>query len=151
MPSIAGKKYPAVIAAQQGTQTILPVPQHHVVEQETSNSAKQKTKTVEGWKLNGKNHEYLFGSSNKGQANLQPLRSVTVRHHQSDKTTSGRKIFKYAPLCSIHACNELCPHGINCPNSHQRRSHFTYSKKDGQLSGPEARAKVDKVFADASK
>ena len=121
LPSIVRKKYPTVMAAQQNVaapQIFQPVPQHDLAEQETTKSTKQKSKALANWNLNGKSHEYLFGSSNKGQANLRALNSVIVRHHITD-SDKGRKTFRYAPICSIHACGDVCSKGKGCPNLHR--------------------------------
>ena len=153
MPSIAWKKYPAVIAAQQNVaapQIFQPMPQQPAVMQETTRSTKQKSKALANWNLNGKNHEYLFGSSNKGQANLRALKAVIVRHHLTENV-NRIKTFKYAPLCATHACGEVCARGKGCPNSHRQRNQFAYNQKDGHISGAEALAKIDKIFEDASK
>jgi len=108
----------------------------------------QKQVTDE-WTTTNKSHDYLFGSSQKGQSNLTKLREVLVRHHLSRTDKNGRKRFKYVPLCSHHAVDDKCPNGPKCPHAHRAIRHLNYKKEENHLSGADAKKKIDAIFKQA--
>ena len=162
LPAVAIIKYPSVAAEFYPQASSLATQQPEVDQdqkkqkKETNSTSqkimeymKKKVKPAE-WSSTNQSHEYLFGSSPKGKANLRALLQVMVRHHLW-KIVGGRRIFSYAPLCSIHACGGLCPNGLNCPDLHRLRGDFYYNSKDKQLHGQDARKKIDEIFKNAKK
>ena len=111
----------------------------------------KKKEQSDPWTETGRSHDYLFGLSQRGAANLQKLRKIQVRHHVKRQTEDKKWFHNYALLCSHFAVGDLCPNGKGCPDSHRLYDHFTYRATNTAPSGEDARKQIDKIFADAKK
>ena len=104
----------------------------------------------DAWMNTGKDHEYLFGSSQKGQSCLQKLERILVRHHLW-VNVNGKKTWRFVPPCSVHASGDLCTNGPHCPKSHRLPVDLKYKAEGNHMSGADARKAIDKIFLEAKK